>query len=106
MLTQAGRLLGIFKTCASVPAGEPWGVEGTLVLWACLSGLWGAGGWRKCPLLDCLPLRPAHHPGTHTTPSSHWAGTPKPGEFLGCCRAFLSVCPHMNQLDLEKDLQA
>lgn len=43
MLTQAGRLLGIFKTCASVP-GEPWGVEGALVLWACPLGI--VGSWQ------------------------------------------------------------
>lgn len=67
MLTQAGRLLGIFKTCASVPAGEPWGVEGTLVLWACPLGT--VRNWqREEASLARLPsLRAAHHSGTHTT---------------------------------------
>lgn len=35
MLTQAGRLPGIFKTC-----WEPWGGKGTLVHWAVL---WDGG---------------------------------------------------------------
>lgn len=45
MLTQARRLLGIFKTCAPVPPGQPWGVEGTHVLWAGPPGT--AGSWQQ-----------------------------------------------------------
>lgn len=53
MLTQAGRLLGIFKSCAPVPAGEPRGAKGTLVAWAVLLG---RGGWQ---LEEALPLQTA-----------------------------------------------
>lgn len=54
MLTQAGRLLGIFKTCAPVPAGEPQGVEGTLVPWPCPPGT--GGSWQ---LEEALPSQTA-----------------------------------------------
>lgn len=94
MLTQAGRLLGIFKTCASVPAGEPWGVEGTLVLWACPLGTVRSWQREEASLArlpspeSCPPFWNSHYP------SSHWAGTPKPGKFLGCCRDCLSMPTH------------
>lgn len=95
MLTQAGRLLGIFKSCAPVPAGEPWGVKGTLVAWAVLLGL---GGWQleeALPLQTALP-RAAHCSGTHSTlpPASHQVGPRQPGKSLSYYRNFLNMATH------------
>lgn len=72
MLTQAGSLLGIFKTCAPIPAGESWGVEGTLVFQACPSGTAGSGQLKEAFLARLLSpeSRPSfwnpHHPGLPT----------------------------------------
>lgn len=89
MLTQAGRLLGIFKTCASVSAGEPWGVEGTLVLWACPLGT--VGSWQleeasfaRLPFPEsCPPFWNSHHPFLSL------GGDPKTWEISGLLQGLL-----------------
>lgn len=85
MLTQAGRLLGIFKTCAPVPAGEPWAVASSLVFWAHPPGTrWGVQSWRLEEALPARPPSPELLTILELTPSLLWLGRPpQTGEISG-----------------------